>query len=89
MQCIVLMVTNMGFLTCETTHFDSCGLQLIQSDWFRKLGEPLSGRLEIFINNQWGTVCDNLFDTSDAMVACKQLGFPGGVSAYGSAGNLG
>lgn len=31
------------------------------------------GRIEICINNAWGTVCDNLFDSVDAEVFCHQL----------------
>ena len=34
-----------------------------------------SGLLEIFLNNQWGTVCDSLFSIPAATVACKQLGY--------------
>ena len=33
------------------------------------------GRLEICMNGRWGTVCDNGFDTANAAVACRQLGF--------------
>lgn len=31
------------------------------------------GRVEICINNAWGTVCDEFFDSDDARVACTQL----------------
>ena len=37
----------------------------------------LTGRLEICINNAWGTVCDDNFGANDARVACRQLGYTG------------
>jgi len=36
---------------------------------------PREGRLEIFHNGSWGTVCNDAFDDIDAQVACYSLGF--------------
>ena len=32
------------------------------------------GRVEICINNAWGTVCDSGFTREEAEVVCRQLG---------------
>ena len=49
-------------------------------------GDGSTGRLEVYFFGQWGTVCDDGFGSSEARVACQQLGFSD-YSSYGNVGN--
>ncbi|EDV21315.1 uncharacterized protein TRIADDRAFT_30641, partial [Trichoplax adhaerens] len=62
------------FSCSDCDHFQDVGLickkiRLVGSN------DTQTGRLEIYANNQWGTVCDDLFQVDEAGVACRELGY--------------
>jgi deleted-in-malignant-brain-tumors protein 1 len=67
---------NAGVICTDNPH-------VIDDIQVRLVGGNVSseGRVEVFYNNTWGTVCDDYWSLTDASVVCRQLGFPGAIEA--------
>ncbi|XP_070176422.1 scavenger receptor cysteine-rich domain-containing protein DMBT1-like isoform X2 [Littorina saxatilis] len=85
---------NKGFYNTNCKHSEDIGLQCSpQSVQLRLAGVNRrrfdSGRVEIRVGRDWGTVCDDNFDANAAKVVCRQLHFPSRAAVAVTAGSYG
>ena len=72
-DCVISLLLCHGtlLLTDETRIWDSnpfSGMIRLQGGKYVN-----QGRVEVYCNGQWGTICDNGFSFYDARTVCKQL----------------
>ena len=58
------------FLHSFDLHYSALPIRLADGSIF-----PFSGRVEIYQNGVWGTVCDKNWTDSNTQVVCQQLGY--------------
>ncbi|XP_035856878.1 neurotrypsin isoform X3 [Sander lucioperca] len=66
-------------ITCTQQHVVTLPIRLVGG----RSGSE--GTVEVFHAGQWGSICDDQWDDSDAEVVCRQLGLSGVAKAWGQA----
>ena len=64
-----------SYIICVGTFLEEGDVRLV--DGYR----PAEGRVEIYYNGCWGTICDDFWSFNDATVVCNQLGYPRALQA--------
>ncbi|XP_052220549.1 deleted in malignant brain tumors 1 protein-like isoform X2 [Dreissena polymorpha] len=80
---------SLGVCLCFLVSFTTISTSTAQTIRLVNGARSSQGRLEVFHNNTWGTVCDDNFDSNAAAVVCRMLGYTGNLFAARDAATYG